>query len=161
MTSAALLDQDFGSESEDDNFNPAPADDSDNDAAGENDNAVTERPRTNGSEQTRRPTHNEGHNDEEDTMARPKELHGTGRGRGGGVGGEDNDAVGEDDDDTKPNGAGGDDEDDEEDDEDEDDEDEEVSVCLPSSTRSHPCLTNLQLGSAPKTSTSGSSKPVP
>jgi transcription elongation factor SPT5 len=34
-SSAALLDQDFGSESEDDNFNPAPADDSDNDAAGE------------------------------------------------------------------------------------------------------------------------------
>lgn len=30
MTSA-LLDQDFGSESEDDNFNPAPADDSDGD----------------------------------------------------------------------------------------------------------------------------------
>lgn len=36
-SSAALLDQDFGSESEDDNFNPAPADDSDNDAAGESD----------------------------------------------------------------------------------------------------------------------------
>ncbi len=34
-SSAALLDQDFGSESEDDNFNPAPADDSDNEAAGE------------------------------------------------------------------------------------------------------------------------------
>lgn len=36
-SSAALLDQDFGSESEDDNFNPAPAEDSDNDAAGESD----------------------------------------------------------------------------------------------------------------------------
>lgn len=36
-SSAALLDQDFGSESEDDNFNPAPADESDNDAAGESD----------------------------------------------------------------------------------------------------------------------------
>ena len=35
--SAALLDQDFGSESGDDNFNPAPADESDNDAAGESD----------------------------------------------------------------------------------------------------------------------------
>lgn len=36
-SSAALLDQDFGSESEDDNFNPAPAEDSENDAAGESD----------------------------------------------------------------------------------------------------------------------------
>jgi transcription elongation factor SPT5 len=34
-SSAVLLDQDFGSESEDDNFNPAPADDSDNDADGD------------------------------------------------------------------------------------------------------------------------------
>lgn len=30
MSTNALLDQDFGSESEDDNFNPAPADESDN-----------------------------------------------------------------------------------------------------------------------------------
>ena len=37
MSSAALLDQDFGSESEDDNFNPAPAEGSDNDAAGNSD----------------------------------------------------------------------------------------------------------------------------
>lgn len=161
MTSAALLDQDFGSESDDDNFNPAPADDSDNDAAGESDNEVTERPRMNGSEQTRRSARDEGHNAEGDIRARPTELHGTTRSGGGGVVGEDDDAVGEDDDDTKPNGAGGDDEDDEEDDEEDDDEDEEVSVCLPRSTRSYPCLTNLQTGSAPETSTSGSSKPIP
>lgn len=38
-SSAALLDHDFGSESEDDNFNPAPADDSDNDAAGDDSRA--------------------------------------------------------------------------------------------------------------------------
>lgn len=138
MTSAALLDQDFGSESEDDNFNPAPADDSDNDAAGESDNEVTERPRTNGSEQTRRSTRDEGRNEDDqgDTSARPKEQHSNGR--SGGIGGaaEDDDAVGEDDDDIKANGAGEDDEDDEEDEEDEDDEDEEVSVCLPRSTQS-------------------------
>ncbi|KAI4217607.1 MAG: hypothetical protein LQ351_000203 [Letrouitia transgressa] len=35
MSSAALLDQDLGSESEDDNFNPAPADDSDNEDPGD------------------------------------------------------------------------------------------------------------------------------
>lgn len=35
MSSAALLEADFGSESEDDNFNPAPADDSEIEDAGE------------------------------------------------------------------------------------------------------------------------------
>lgn len=147
MTSAALLEQDFGSESEDDNFNPAPAVDSDNDAAGESDNEVTERPRTNGSEQTKRSTREEGHNkdDEGATPARPKEQQGDGRSAGN-KGDDDADAVGEDDDDTKPNGAGEDNEDDEEDEEDEDDEDEEVSVCLPRSMRSCPCLTQSQQG---------------
>jgi transcription elongation factor SPT5 len=37
MSSAALLDQDFGSESEDETFNPAPAEDSENDAGGDSD----------------------------------------------------------------------------------------------------------------------------
>lgn len=37
MSSATFVNQDFGSESEDDNFNPAPAEDSDNDAPGSSD----------------------------------------------------------------------------------------------------------------------------
>ncbi|KAI4250157.1 MAG: hypothetical protein L6R40_000329 [Gallowayella cf. fulva] len=42
MSAAKILDQDFGSESEDDNFNPAPADDSDNEVAADSD--TEERP---------------------------------------------------------------------------------------------------------------------
>ncbi|KAL8997939.1 MAG: hypothetical protein Q9169_002932 [Polycauliona sp. 2 TL-2023] len=37
MSTGALLEQDFGSESEDDNFNPAPADESDNEVAADSD----------------------------------------------------------------------------------------------------------------------------
>ena len=136
MTSATLLDQDFGSESEDDNFNPAPADDSDNDAAGESETEVMERPQTNGPEQTRRSPRGDGHDEDDDgglkgtPSVRSKEQHGNGH-SGGDEGEEDDDGVAEGEDHTKPNGAGQDDEDEEEDEEDEDDEEEEVSVCPP------------------------------
>lgn len=41
MSSNATLNQDFGSESEDDNFNPAPADESDNEIAGDEERSGT------------------------------------------------------------------------------------------------------------------------
>lgn len=53
-SSTALLEQDFGSESEDDNFNPAPADESDNDAAGESDADSNAKKSTHTTEQKRR-----------------------------------------------------------------------------------------------------------
>jgi len=49
--SGTVLDQDFGSESEDDNFNPAPADESDNE--GEADTKVSSKVATNGTERRR------------------------------------------------------------------------------------------------------------
>ncbi|KAL8824622.1 MAG: hypothetical protein Q9191_004932 [Dirinaria sp. TL-2023a] len=51
--SATLLDQDFGSESEDDNFNPAPADESDNEAGGDSDEGQRSKPTKDGNEQRR------------------------------------------------------------------------------------------------------------
>lgn len=54
MMSAALLEQDFGSESEDDNFNPAPADESDNEAGGDSDTEPNSKPITNSTDRGRR-----------------------------------------------------------------------------------------------------------
>ena len=127
MSSAALLDQDFGSESEDDNFNPAPADDSDNEAAGDSDAEVSSKPVANGAEQKRQSTgKSHGGGDGEDTKGTPpvkgNGLQQNGR-RESGEGEEDeedlDESAGED-----LNGA-----DDDEDEEDE--EDEEAVVCLP------------------------------
>ncbi|KAL9045042.1 MAG: hypothetical protein Q9214_001865, partial [Letrouitia sp. 1 TL-2023] len=41
MSSVALLDQDLGSDSEDDNFNPPPADDSDNEDPGDSEPEIS------------------------------------------------------------------------------------------------------------------------
>lgn len=66
-SSAALLGQDFGSESEDDNFNPAPAEDSDNDAAGESDADSNAKRPTHSTEQKRQPVGEGRATDEVDT----------------------------------------------------------------------------------------------
>lgn len=50
-----LLDADFGSESEDDNFNPAPAVGSDDEVPGDSDNEVTVNAHTNGNKTSRQP----------------------------------------------------------------------------------------------------------
>lgn len=129
MATATLLDVDFGSESEDDNFNPAPADVSDNDAAGESDTeSVVKRP-GGPSDQARRPVPKDGLNELEGGAAGMRQ-NGEQKSRRsqdetGNVNKEADaqDAAGEYDED----GIG--DDDDEEDEEDEDDEDEEaVSV---------------------------------
>ena len=53
---ANLLDTDFGSESEGENFNPAPTVGSDDEDLGESDNEVTVRPKSNGANSSRKNT---------------------------------------------------------------------------------------------------------
>ncbi len=127
MSSAALLDQDFGSESEDENFNPAPADESDNEAAGDSDAEVSSKPTTNGAEQRRRSTRDgsEDEDGEDGLGATPsvkgKGLQSNGR-RPSGEGAEDEE---------DGNESGGEDIEGADDDEDEEEEeDEEAVVCL-------------------------------
>ena len=50
----SLLEEDYGSESEDDNFNPAPVGNSDSDAAGDSDDETSVTTKTNGVQQRRR-----------------------------------------------------------------------------------------------------------
>lgn len=50
----SLLEQDYGSESEDDNFNPAPLGNSDSDAAGDSEDDTNVTTKTNGVQQRRR-----------------------------------------------------------------------------------------------------------
>ena len=50
----SLLEEDFGSESEDDNFNPAPLGNSDSDAAGDSEDESNVTTKTNGVQQRRR-----------------------------------------------------------------------------------------------------------
>ena len=131
MSSAALLDQDFGSESEGDNFKPAPAEDSDNDAAGDSD--VEEFPvgQVNGNKDS---GHEQRASDEEKDTTRPAgsnglieriaDGHGMQDYKGGGNTGSERrnmgglDGAGDDDD--------GDVEDEVEEDEEEDDDDEDA-----------------------------------
>lgn len=121
MSSAALLDQDFGSESEDDNFNPAPADDSDNEAA---EAEVSSKLTKNGADKRRRSLRedNEDEAGEEDTEASPP-VKGMGlQSNGHGQNGEGEEDINE---------SGGEDIDGADDDEDEEDEeDEEAVVCF-------------------------------
>ncbi len=124
MSSAALLDQDFGSESEDDNFNPAPADDSDNEAAGASEAEVSSKLTKNGADKRRRSLRedNEDEDGEEDTEASPPV-----KGMGLQSNGYAQNGKGEED----INESGGEDIDGADDDEDEEDEeDEEAVVCL-------------------------------
>ncbi|KAI4252138.1 MAG: hypothetical protein LQ352_004445 [Teloschistes flavicans] len=110
--SAALLGQDFGSESEDDNFNPAIADDSDadgekNDEKSEDDAEVNHRSKTNGLKAEDRDNKDA---KEKIAKARPFKAR----------------SLGEDDEGEDLIDGGGGDEDDEEDLDEEDDDEEEV-----------------------------------
>ncbi|KZF26193.1 transcription elongation factor Spt5 [Xylona heveae TC161] len=128
MSTANFLDQDFGSESEDDTFNPAPAEESDHeDAAGESDNEVA--PGKSRRVETARGSSPTGDNgDEDDERARPSEPRQNGRkeengnaeddGEDGGAGG---DAEEEEDEEER------DEEDEDEEEEEEDDDEEEIS----------------------------------
>ncbi len=131
MSSAALLDQDFGSESEDDNFNPAPAEDSDNDAAGDSDEEINVKPNGNIVEQRRRPSGQQADEDEEDD-AEGSPVNGRQSDRDGSRG-----SAEVEDDGIRRTGAGklntteeGGDEDEDEDEEEEEDEEEAISVGL-------------------------------
>ena len=105
--SGTLLDHDFGSESEDDNFNPAPADESDNE--GEVDAIATTKAVTNG-------TQRQGPASEEE--------EGSGRSPAGVANGEEDDHG----DEELNGGEAGDDNEDEDEDEEEDEDDEEIIV---------------------------------
>ena len=128
MSSAALLAEDFGSESEDDNFNPAPAEDSDNDAAGESDEEVNAQ----NFEQRRRPSEQEadvGKDDADGSAVNGRQING----HGSRAPANEKDEGPRESEAGKLNGAdeGGDpeDEEDEDDDEEEEDEEEAISVC--------------------------------
>ncbi|KAH0559502.1 hypothetical protein GP486_003979 [Trichoglossum hirsutum] len=126
MSSADLLNNDFGSESEDDNdFNPAPADVSDRDDAEEN--SEGERPTRDpkGDGKSRRRDANEvGTNGAEGNQY--GERNGKGKAdTDEGVEGDNEDERGAADGEGDDDGGGGDDDDDEDEDEDEDDEDDD------------------------------------
>ena len=101
MSSADFLNQDFGSESEDDNFNPAPAGDSDNDAAGDSDGELNVTTKVNGTSQRKRPLGQRNAGEEDEDI------------KDDGI--EDADGVGDEDDDE---------------DEEEEDEDEEEAISV-------------------------------
>ena len=131
MSSGALLDQDFGSESEDDNFNPAPAEESDNEGADELENDVNGG--SNADMVRRRSTDQrideDGDEDEQNSQQSPPErVNGRQQSRNGSL-----DPKSEDEEDYQRNQNGdrghGDDDDEEEDEEDDDDEDA-ISVRL-------------------------------
>ena len=124
MSSAALLDQDFGSESEDDNFNPAPAEDSDNEAAGDSEAELSSKPTKNGAEQRRQSTVKDDE-DGENTKGTPP-VKGNGlqkNGRRGSGDGEEDEEDGDESGSEDLNGA-------DYDDDEEDEEDEEAVVFL-------------------------------
>lgn len=118
MSSAALLDADFGSESEDDNFNPAPADDSEIEDVGDFNDEVGLKSEEKGVDQKQAAFGNDDSNATKDAPQRngypdPGEKAEDGQ---------------NDSDQDIGNAAGGDDEDEEdpEDDEDDDEDDEPV-----------------------------------
>lgn len=161
MSTASLLHTDDGSESEEDNFNPAPADDSDNEAAGGSDDELNSRPNQNNADQRHRASDDDrnGGKDRRITKDAPQRN-----------GNQVNDDVGEDEgengadglNDSDPdigNGAGGDDEEDEDDEDDEEDEEEDISVCQRQVICGAVHLIS-GLGPATKTSSSRSQKPV-
>ena len=124
---ANLLDADFGSESEGENFNPAPAVGSDDEDLAESDNEVTVRQKTNGANSS----HNITRSDiEDDSAGRPGVGRSTEHTRGAGSRAAGEEPEDDEDEDGVPdesnehtNGA-----DEEDEDEDEDDEDEEDAV---------------------------------
>ncbi|KAI9843960.1 MAG: transcription elongation factor spt5 [Sclerophora amabilis] len=134
MSTANFLDQDFGSESDDDvNFNPAPADESDNEAAdaGSDDEAAPRRKDVEG--EPRRPIREADHDDEDEKASlngadsRETEYR-KGDERKSSINAEaDADAEGEDEDDEGEEGGGGGRDDDEDEGEEDDEEEEEIS----------------------------------
>lgn len=135
MATSSLLEPDFESESEDDNFNPAPADVSDNDAIGESDTEDVGRPSGKPSEQPRRTIQGDGHGRDESLGPGVKQNGELSRSRsrddGGGENADDTHHVNEHS--EIGTGVGDrdvDDEDDEEDEDDEDDEDDEEAVSV-------------------------------
>ena len=129
-----LLSTDFGSESEDDNFNPAPAVGSDDDGAGESDVEETSKPRRNGTISTRQSPPRENYSDER-VGEQGSAADGKSSNTGNVEGNQDED---EDDNDGEkgdaPAGAlrmdGARDDDDEEDEDDDEDDDDAVFVSL-------------------------------
>lgn len=145
--SAALLEQDFGSESEDDNFNPAVADDSGgeekNDEKSEDDAKVNHQSKANGLKEEDRDN-----KDPEEKMAKARPFKAQSPG-------EDEEAE------DLINGGGEDEDDDEEDlDEEDDDEEEVVSVRLANfSCKGCTCSTTAT-GSATEEGSPRTQKPV-
>ncbi|KAL8841142.1 MAG: hypothetical protein Q9176_003483 [Flavoplaca citrina] len=121
MSTGALLDQDFGSESEDDNFNPAPADESDNEVAGESDPHT--RPSTQSGTDRRKnlqfePDDVKEEDEEEENKDSASALDESKPFRGPGLD--------EEDEGENVNGRGGDEDDEDEDDLEEEDDEEDV-----------------------------------
>ena len=111
MSSAAILEADFGSESEDDNFNPAPADDSEIEEVGDMNDEVGLKSEEKGVDQKQAASGNI------DTKNAPqRDLY---------LGAEEKAQDGQDDSDQENGNAAGGDDEDEEDPEDDDDDDED------------------------------------
>lgn len=135
MATSSLLEPDFESESEDDNFNPAPADVSDNDAIGESDTEDVVRPGGTSSEPPRRTIQGDGHGRDESLDPGVKQNGELSRRRSRDDGSGENADDSHDVNGRGENGTGigdrdVDDEDDEEDEDDEDDEDDEEAVSV-------------------------------
>lgn len=143
MSSNAILNQDFGSESEDDNFNPAPADESDNEINGDADARLG----INANKSRQKESNGIKNEDREDSKDSPaRRFNGPG--------------LVKDDDDEDIDGEGAEDgEDEDEDDQDDDDDDEEevVSVFAPKTKSSVFRLLTYSIGPASKEGTKGPS----
>ncbi len=123
MSSAVLLDTDFGSESEDDNFNPAPADDSDIEDAGVSNDELGSNPGKKGVDQSRTASGN-------DSKAPKGASQRNGHRNSGDDAGLNGDDGQNDSDHNNGNGAKADEEEEEDLEDDEDDEDDDEPVCL-------------------------------
>lgn len=163
MSTASFLNDNLGSESEDENFNPAPADDSDNEAAGDSDDELNARPNQNSADQRHRPSDDD-RNGGKDHRATKDTPQRNGNKGSDGVGEDDGDNGADGLNDSDPdigNGAGGEEEEEEDDEDDEEDEDEEedISVCQSPVICGAVHLMRA-LGSATKTSSSRTQKPL-
>ena len=133
-----LLNPDFGSESEDDNFNPAPAVGSDDEDGGESDREDSRQPKTNGTTQSRYSPTQESHTGD---GVEEQELATNGKtGSAANLPKAEDDEAEEDDEEDdeveaevarQANGVSGklDEDEDEEDEEDDEDDEDAVSVC--------------------------------
>lgn len=148
MSTNALLDQDFGSESEDDNFNPAPADESDNENAvepsAEDDESIKDTRRLDSNGLKKEDFEDNKHPEMGGASTRPFSEPG----------------LPEEDEAEGLHRDGGEDEEEDEDLEEEDDDEEEVVsvVTLPICLMGF--LLIFQPGSSPEEGAKGSSKPV-